>query len=164
MAIDMFFKIDGIAGEATDDKHKDSIKIEAFTFGVNQVGASQSTGHGLGAGRAEFQDVKITKHVDKSSPPLMEHCATGKHIPHALITVRKADGKEGAEYYTVKFTDLLVSSFANTGDDDKDALIETIALNYSKVVFTYKPQDKSGNLGAPVVRGYDIKIHKAVAS
>ncbi len=162
MAIDMFFKLDGIPGEATDEKHKDEIQIQSFTFGVHQVGASQNTGKGLGAGRAEFNDVQITKHVDKASPPLMEHCATGKHIPNALITVRKADGKEGAEYYTVKFTDLLVSSFQNTGDDDADSLVETINLNYSKVVFTYKPQDEKGNLGAPVVRGYDIKLHKAV--
>jgi len=164
MAIDMFFKLDGIKGEATDDKHKDEIKIEAFTFGVHQIGASQNTGKGLGAGRAEFIDVTITKHVDKASPPLMEHCATGKHIPSAMITVRKADGKEGAEYYIVKFSDLLVSSFVNTGDDDKDTLVETISLNYSKVVFNYKPQDEKGNLGGNVVGGFDIKLHKAVAS
>ena len=163
MAIDMYFKIDGIPGEATAEGHKDSIKIETFTFGVHQVGGSQNTGKGLGAGRAEFQDVMVTKFVDKASPILMENCAVGAHIAHALITVVKADGTDkGAEYYTVKFTDLLVSSFANTGDEDKDSLTETVTLNYSKVVFTYKPQDNKGKLGGAITRGYDIKEHKKV--
>ncbi len=159
MAIDMFFKLDGIKGEATDSKHKDEIDIESFTFGVHQTGSSHRGGHGLGAGRAEFQDVMITKYADKASPPLMEHCAKGAHIKTAQITVRKAGGKQ-EEGYKVHFHDLIISSFTNTGSSEKDSLVETISLNYSGIQFEYAPQSADGTLGGSVKGGWHLRENK----
>ncbi len=33
MAVDYFLKIDGIAGESTDDKHKEWIDVLSFSWG-----------------------------------------------------------------------------------------------------------------------------------
>jgi len=163
MAVDMFLKVDGIKGESHDDKHKDEIDVLSFSFGVEQTGYF-SGGGGGGAGKASFQDLVITKEEDKSSPILMLKCATGEHIASALLTVRKAGGTQ-QEYYKVKLSDLLISSFKNAGTNEtgggiRESLIETVSINYSKIEFEYYEQKADGGLGGQVRAGYDIKANK----
>ena len=158
MAVDMFLKIDGIKGESTDAKHKDEIDIHSFTFGVHQTGAS-SGGGGSGAGKAHFDDIHITKAADLASPNLMLACATGKHIKEATITVRKAGGQQ-EDFYTIKLSDLIVSSVQNNGHGG-DNPQESVSLNFSKIKFDYKPQKADGTLGGVSTATYDIKANKA---
>lgn len=160
MAGDMFLKIDGIKGESQDSKHKDEIEILNFSFGVSNHG-SASSGGGMGSGKANFQDISFSKLVDAATPTLMEKCATGAHIAKALLTVRKAGGTQ-VEYYKVHLTDLMVSSFQNSGSDSGEKPHESISINYSKIEFSYYVQNKDGSLGSPTNAGYDIKANKKV--
>ncbi len=159
MAVDMFLKLDGIKGESTDSKHKDEINIHSFTFGVHQTGAS-AAGGGSGAGKAQFDDIQISKAADLASPNLMLACATGQHIKEAKITVRKAGGQQ-EEFYIITLNDLIVSSMQNTGTGS-DNPTEMLTMNYSKVKFDYKPQKPDGTLGGVSTAGYDIKANKKV--
>lgn len=160
MASDMFLKLDGISGESADSKHKGEIDIESFSFGVHQTGTA-AVGGGMGAGKASFNDLNIVKKADKSSPNLMLKCATGEHIASALLTVRKAGGQQ-QEYYKIKLTDILVSSFQNTGSGGDAIPIESLALNFSKIEFEYNEQDAKGGLKGVVKAGYNIKENKKV--
>ena len=86
----MFLDIKGeIKGESQDDKHKDAIDILAWSWGMSQSG-SFHTGGGGGAGKANFQDISVTKWVDQASATLQLYCANGDHFDSAVITVRKA--------------------------------------------------------------------------
>lgn len=152
---DMFLKIATVSGESQDDKHKGEIDIMSFTFGVSQQGLAH-TGGGSGAGKAHFDDLHITKRADKSSPTLMQRCANGQHFADATLTVRKAGGKQ-EEYYQVKMTEVLISSFSNSGSGDDNIPLENVSLNYSKIEFAYKEQNKDGGLGSPVKTWWDIK-------
>jgi type VI secretion system secreted protein Hcp len=154
MAVDMFLKLDGIKGESPDAKHKDEIQIQSFSFGVHQTGTS-ADGGGSGAGKASFEDIHITKAADIATPPLMEACATGKHIKSAILTVRKAGGKQ-EEYYKIKLTDLLVSNLSNTGHGNEQPM-EQLSMNFAKIEFEYYPQKADGTLGGVSKAGYDIK-------
>jgi type VI secretion system secreted protein Hcp len=154
MAVDMFLKLDGIKGESPDKAHKEEIQIQSFSFGVHQTGSSADGGGG-GAGKASFEDIHITKAADIATPPLMEACATGKHIKNAVLTVRKAGGKQ-EEYYKIKLTDLLVSSLQNTGHGN-EAPMEQLSMNFAKIEFEYYPQKADGTLGGVSKAGYDIK-------
>ncbi len=157
MAVDMFLKLDGIKGESKDHKHKDEIHIESFSWGLSQTGA-HGTGGGGGAGKVNVHDISLTKHVDKSSPVLMLHCASGKHIKEGLITVRKA-GDKPVEYLKIKLTDILVSSvqFAGHGGD---VLTENLTLNFSKFAVDYIEQKADGSGEAPVTMGWDVKANQ----
>lgn len=163
MAVDMFLMLTGIAGESQDSKHKGQIDIDSFSFGVSQSGSGSRAG-GSGSGKADFQDIAISKLVDKATPTLVNHCATGEHIKEALITVRKAGGGKdgGKEYYKVKLTDVLVSSVQNSGNNAADFPSETITLNYARIDFEYLPQDSTGNVGGVVKSGYNLRENKAV--
>jgi len=160
MAVDMFIKIDGIKGESQDSKHKDEIDVLSWSWGVSQSGTMHSGGGG-GAGKANFQDLSITKWVDMSSPKLLGATSTGKHIKEALLTVRKA-GEKPLEYLKVTLTDCLISSVSTGGSGGEDRLTENVAINFAKVKFEYTVQKADGSAGGVVPFGFDIKKNEPV--
>ena len=157
---DMFLKIDTIKGESTDAKHVDEIEVESFSFGVEQHGMS-FTGGGSGAGKAHFKDISFVKRADNASPALMLACASGHHLPFAILTVRKAGGKQ-EEYYKIKMYDLIVSNFENSGSGVDQIPVEHLSLNFSKIEFKYQPQKKDGSLGSVSAAGWDLKTNQKV--
>ncbi len=160
-AVDYFLKLDGIKGESTDDKHKDEIDLESWSWGETNSG-THAVGGGGGAGKVSMQDFHFTMKINKSTPELMLACATGKHIKEALLTCRKA-GTEQQEYLKIHFSDLLVSSFQTGGSAGSDVVpVEQISLNFSKIEYEYKPQKADGTLDGPVKAGYDLKLNKKV--
>ena len=77
MAVDIFIKIGDIKGESMDKAHKDEIDVLNWSWGMAQSG-NMHVGGGGGAGKVNIQDLSLTKYVDKASPNLMMHCASGK--------------------------------------------------------------------------------------
>jgi type VI secretion system secreted protein Hcp len=156
MAIDMFLKLDGIKGESKDQKHKDEIHIESFSWGMNQTGA-HGTGGGGGAGKVSVHDISITKFVDKSTAALMLNCASGKHIPNGLITVRKA-GEKPLEYLKIKLVDILISGVQEAGHGS-DLLTENVTLNFAKFHVEYQEQKPDGSGSPAGEMGWDVKAN-----
>jgi len=157
-AVDYFLKINGIPGESTDDKHKNEIDIESWSWGETNQG-THAGGGGGGAGKVSMQDFNFTMRVNKASPKLFLACATGQHIPDALLICRKA-GKEQQEYLKIKFTDLLVSNYQTGGSAGNLVPVDQISLNFSKIEISYAPQKKDGSLDSPVINNYDLKANK----
>ena len=155
MAFDAFLKIDGIEGESPDDKHKGEIELMSFTWGASQSGTA-GYGGGAGAGRVNMQDFTCTKRFDKATPKLMLACCNGKHIPKALVTVRKA-GEEQQEYLKITFSDVLVSSLEAGGSGSDEIPLETLALNYGKIELEYKEQKIDGTLGGTIKAHWDVE-------
>jgi type VI secretion system secreted protein Hcp len=158
MAADIFAKLGDIKGESTDAKHKDEIEVLSFSWGMTN--SPPAGGGGVGAGRATFQDLSIVHRIDKASPQLMLACATGKHLPDATITHRKA-GKGQQEYLIVKMNDVIVTGVVHSGNPgQQDETSETVSLAFAKVDFEFKPQKQDGSLDAGVHFKYDIKSNK----
>jgi type VI secretion system secreted protein Hcp len=161
VASDYLLKLDGIKGESTDSKHKDEIEIESFSWGMTQPGSFASGGGG-GAGKVNFQDFHFTSRVSNASPNLMLACASGQHIKVATLTVRKA-GKDQQEYYIIKLSDNLVSSYQSGGSEGSNALpVDQFSINFAKIEFEYKSQKPDGTLGPAVKGGWDLKANKKV--
>jgi len=173
-AVDYFLKIDGIDGESHDAKHKGEIDVLSFSLSAAQEGTG-STGGGSGAGKVRFNDLHIIKILDKSSPKLMLACASGQHIPTAFLYLRKAGGEQ-QEFSKVKLSDVFVSSYQSGGYDggteadsfDKVKIhienpvapVEYLSLNFAKIEFEYKEQQKDGTMGGAVSGGWDLKANK----
>lgn len=158
MASDFFLKIEGIPGESADTKHKGEIDVLSYSFGASQTG-SFSAGGGGGAGKVQFQDFHFNMKISKASPKLFIHCCDGTHIKSALLTCRKA-GKSQQEFFIVKFSDILVSSFQTGGSGGGDELpTESISLNFAKMEMEYKEQKADGSLSGGIKAGYDVKTN-----
>ncbi len=157
-ASDFILEIDGIKGESQDDKHKDQIDIESFSWGASNSGA-HATGGGGGTGKVAFQDVHFTIAVNKASPNLMLKCATGEHLKKAVLHIRK-QGEKQQEYYTITMEDLIISSYQSGGSNGSPVVHDSFSLNFAKIKFEYKPQKKDGTLDAAVTGGWDVKANK----
>jgi type VI secretion system secreted protein Hcp len=141
-----FLKLDGIGGAATDKRHKGDIEIDSFSFGLTNAGAHGSGGGG-GAGKVSLSSFKILKPLDKSSPLLLNACATGKHIKFAeLVFARKAGGTQ-MDYLYLKLDDVLVSS-VQAGGSSKGTPEEQVTFNFLKMQETFVNGD--GKPGATV--------------
>jgi type VI secretion system secreted protein Hcp len=118
--VDYFLKIDGIEGESFDSKHKNEIDLESWSWGETQTG-THAGGGGGGAGKVSMQDFHFVMKYNKSSPKLFQACASGQHIPKAVLTCRKAGGEQ-EEYLKVTMSDLLVSSYQSGGSAGRDVI------------------------------------------
>jgi type VI secretion system secreted protein Hcp len=160
-AVDYFLKLKGIDGESADAKHKGEIDVESWSWGESQSGTGHFGG-GSGAGKVAMQDFHFVMKVNKASPKLMLACASGEHIPDALLTCRKA-GKDQQEFLKIKFTDILVSSYQTGGSGHSDIVpTDQISLNFAKIEFEYKEQKADGSLGGTEKAGWDVKKNQKV--
>ncbi len=88
-ASNFLLEIDGIKGESTDSKLKDSIDVQSWSFGAENSGGA-AKGSGAGAGKVSFGDFQVVKKIDKASPALLKAVATGQHLKSVVLHVRKA--------------------------------------------------------------------------
>ncbi len=143
MAVDMFLKIDGIEGESTDNRHKGTIEISSFSWGVSNT-STRGGGGGGGAGKVNFQDLSFMSRVSKASPVLFLACCKGNHIPKATLFVRKAGGEQQDYFVRVLLEEVLVSSYQTGGSSGEDSPTESFSLNYTKIEYDYKSQNADG--------------------
>jgi type VI secretion system secreted protein Hcp len=154
MAVDMFLKIETIDGESVDKTHAKDIDILAWSWGLSNSGTTHQ-GMGGGSGKANFQDISVTKYVDASSHALLLACATGEHFTKAKLVVRKA-GKTPLEYILIEMEEVLITSVSTGGSGGEDRLTENISLNFAKIKFSYVPQTPTGGAGTPLPFTYNI--------
>lgn len=154
MAVDMFLKLGDIQGESKDKTHANEIDVLAWSWGASNSGTAH-VGGGAGAGKVNVQDLSFTKYIDKSSPDIFLACCNGKHIPQAILTVRKA-GENPLEYLIITMTEVMITSVSTGGSGGEDRLTENVTLNFAKVKIDYKEQTPTGTGGATPSAGWDI--------
>ena len=160
MPTDIFMKINGIQGESRDKGHKDEIDVLSWSWGLSNPVASPSPAGGAGVGKAKFQDISFTHLVDKASPNLMLSCASGKHHPEAVLTVRRSDPTVPQEFILIKLRDVLVTSVQSSATRGPEGLMEQVALTFAKVDFEYKAQKHDGTLDAGLHFNWDLKLNR----
>ena len=144
-AVDMFLKLDGIAGESTDAKHANEIDVLAWSWGASEQARSQrSTGQPFCP-----QALSLTKYIDRATPVLLTKAATGDSIANAKLTVRKA-GANPVDYVVMTFTGVRIASISTGGSGGEDRLTEVVAFNFSSATVTYTPQKADGSADSPV--------------
>jgi type VI secretion system secreted protein Hcp len=153
----MFLQIDGIKGESQDKVYKGQIDVQSWSWGMSNSGSAHMGG-GQGAGKVNVQDLTFSHYIDKSSPDLMLACCTGKHIPKAVLTVRKAGGSP-LDYLQITMEDLIVTGLTTGGSTGDDRLSETVNLNFAKVKVQYKEQTPTGAVGDKPQMGWDIRAN-----
>jgi len=155
-----FLKIDGIQGESTDEKHKDEIDVQSWSWGESQTGAGAASGGATG--KVEIQAMHIAALSSKASPRLMLACASGGHVKEAVLTAarRKKKGKL-QDLVVFKVTDVLVASYQISAEQGTQP-VDAFDLSFAKIEMEYFPVKEDGSLDAPVKAGWDVKTNKPV--
>jgi len=161
MANDAYLKIEGIAGESTDDKHRDWIEVSNVLYAIHQPRAdSVSTAGGLTTGRAELFPLSFTKLADIASPVLLQTCATGKTIPKATFEFMRADGEgKPIPYFKIELENLML---ANISPDSGDGgiITERVHVAYARIKWNYLRQSIRGGQMGGTVGGWDCTANK----
>lgn len=156
---DMFLRLGDIRGESQDSKHKDEIMVLSWSWGAKTGSAPNTAGGGRAAGRATFQDLTITKYVDRASPLLMRSVATGQPIKDSLLTLRVAGTKQ-VEFLRIKSADCIVTS-VSPGSQGKDAWpTESVTLNCARHEYEYVPKRADGSPDVPIRTFFDLNSMK----
>jgi type VI secretion system secreted protein Hcp len=156
-AVDMFLKIGDIKGESTDKTYSGSkgwIDVLSWSWGTSNSGTTH-IGGGAGAGKANVQDLSVTKYVDSSSPHLLLGALKGTHFAEANLIVRKA-GTYPIEYIKLDMKEVLVTSLSTGGSGGEDRLTENVSLNFASFTFTYTPQSPTGTPGTAIPVSWNI--------
>jgi type VI secretion system secreted protein Hcp len=143
----MFLSVKGavhgvINGESLDDKHKGEIEVLGWSWGIQ---GKPSLAGGAASGKASIRELKILKHVDKSSTALMGAVRNNEAIKEAVLTLRKT-GKGALEYLKItmeqgRIVSLEIDAGGAAGVAD---LTERITISFSKVSVEYTPQGGDG--------------------
>jgi type VI secretion system secreted protein Hcp len=159
MAFDAFLRLataDGvnivIEGESTDKVHAREIEITSFSWGVANA---SSGGTGGGGGKAVLQDFSFAMATSKASPNLMLACAVGRHIPLAVLTLRRGS----FEFLKIRLQDCLVSSYSLAGDnssasEDPNSPHDLMSINFASIDVLYTVQ----RTGETVETSFDPRI------
>jgi type VI secretion system secreted protein Hcp len=159
-AQDIFMCIEGLEGETKDPKYPGCMDVLAWSWGMANSG-NLHTGPGGGEGRVSVQDISLTKYIDKASPDIMLHTASGKVFPKVEIYLHKpcVECKIDNPYYTLKIEPALVTSVSTGGSGGEDRLTENVSLNFTKVEWCYSEQLDDGSLQPPICRNWDISAN-----
>ncbi|KQX08239.1 MULTISPECIES: Hcp family type VI secretion system effector [unclassified Leifsonia] len=159
----MFLKVAGIAGESVDAQHADEIEVLSWTWGATNSASAISGGRGgggggAGVGKVTAQDFRFTHRVDAASAGLMLACATGKHIPEAVFTVRRA-GENPLEYLVIRFTSATIAAVLLDAVEGDDA-VESVSLGYAAVAFEYRRQLPDGSQAPASTFQWDVAANR----
>lgn len=96
----------------------------AWSWGASNSG-TVSGGAGGGAGKANFQDLTLTRNTDGQSPQYLHALAVGTHLPTLVLV-------DGAA--TLTLTEVLVTSYSTGGSTGP--LTENVTFNFGTLRFT----------------------------
>lgn len=114
------------------------------------------SGSGGGTGKATVYDLSFEHFVDRSSPNLMKHCLTGKHIEMGTLVVRKAGGAP-LEYLRLTMGDVIVTKVAPTLNHNMARPREAVNLAFARVKQEYVVQNARGGSDGIVSASFDIQ-------
>ena len=85
---DAYLKIDGIPGECQEENHKEWIQLLSYSHAVLHRGTNLGGGGARGSsGKAEHQDFRFSKYVDKATPKLNLHCVNGVNLKKVTLEI-----------------------------------------------------------------------------
>lgn len=170
MSDELFLKIDGIPGESADDRHREEIEVDSWSWGLSSPSRPGSGGGGGGAGRVgkvEVADLTFTHRLDVASPRLMDACATARRVENAVLTARRAGG-DVQDYLMVRLDEVRVSAVsvdaaASADLDELGRPAEQVTLAFSAIRVEYRRQAPDGSLQAPVVFEWSLQARQLKA-
>jgi type VI secretion system secreted protein Hcp len=151
MAVEMFFRVDGVPGGSHNYSHKGWSDLLSWRWNLDRpVGTSHAIA-------APPNEISLVKAVGMDSTELMRLFAEGKPVKFAEIDIVPVVGKRDAQqkYLGITMHDVMIKSIDIGGSLDESVFKEKITLRFNKVKFEYHQySDASASGGAPSLTDY----------
>ncbi len=152
MAIYMDF--DGVKGDVTTADYKGWIELNSFQFGVSRAVSSGAGGATRESSTPSISEIVVSKYLDASSPKLYNDSLAGNFDTKVTIKMTATTKNKVETFLTYELTDCGVSSYSQSSGGD--APVESLSLNFTKIMMTPTPLDKSGQVKKGDVVTYDL--------
>jgi len=152
--VNAYLYVDGIDGPSTSKTNH--IDILSFSWGVSLTSTygAGASGKEAKAGRAAFEGLSVMKVLDKTTPLLVDHCATGNILKKVYIVYDKPTGDKQEDYFRIFLKDALITHVQMSGSSDNPT--ESLTFAFQAVEIAYKAEKDDGSLDAAVPKGYDL--------
>ena len=138
MAVEMYLRLAGVDGTATNRDHKGWIPILSCNWGLartqNRPGAD-----GAVKSITKGNQIKMLKAIGAESPMIMSLCAAGSVTEQAQLSIVPAVGKREIQrkYICITLDHVLVKSITTAGHCEESFLTEEVLLGFRKMNFEY---------------------------
>jgi type VI secretion system secreted protein Hcp len=151
-----YIKFDGVDGEAQDRDHRSWSDL--ISFSQSQL-VPTNAATGRATGRVVFEDIVVTKELDKASPKLAEAVAKGKVFPTVVIHwARVVPGGTTQTYYSYELKNVQVTSYSIGGSAPSDSVpTETLSLNFEEIKVTYTESSETGQAKGNVEYSWKVE-------
>ncbi|MDR3702995.1 MAG: type VI secretion system tube protein Hcp [Candidatus Sulfopaludibacter sp.] len=155
MAVNAYLFVDGVEGPSTS--RTGCIDCLSFSWGVSQtaVYGAGASGKEAKAGRADFSNLTIMKVLDKTTPLLCDHCASGNILDKVYILYDKPVGDKQQAYFRIWIKDALITSVQLSGSNENPS--ESVSFAFQAVEVAYSPEKDDGSLDAAIRKGYNLE-------
>lgn len=148
-----FARIDGIPGDSTNAQHAGEVDLTGVRAGLTGGGAAV-----CGAtNRVVFDPIVVEKQVDRASVPLAARATTGAHLRTVRITLLST-GARPIAFLTYDLSDARVVSIRQVKRGN--TLTEEVAFDFSRIAYTFVPQNADGSPGASIPFCFDLLANR----
>lgn len=152
-------KFGSIPGDVTTDGYKDWIELNSFQYGVGRSVSSGAGGNTRESSAPNISEIVVTKHFDKASAKLYQDSVAGTFDTKVEIKMNTTTKNKTETFLAFELTDCGVSSYSLSSGGENP--MESLSLNFLKVMVTPTPLDKSGQIKKGDVVSYDLLKMKA---
>jgi type VI secretion system secreted protein Hcp len=146
-----------IQGESNSSAHPNEIEVVSFSWGLSNTAVRSAQGGTSKGGKASIGEISVVKYTDKSTPQLFAAVTACQTFKTATISLSKSTGgKKPEDYFTVKMTNVYISSMQLSSPSGGELGKETITLNFQTVSLDYKMQTAMGILVSAATASYDL--------
>jgi type VI secretion system secreted protein Hcp len=157
--VPIYMKFGSIPGDVTTDGYKDWIELNSFQYGVGRAVSSGGGGNTRESSAPNISEIVVTKHFDKASAKLYQDSVAGTFDTKVEIKMNTTTKNKTETFLSFELTDCGVSSYSLSSGGDNP--MESLSLNFLKVMVTPTPLDKSGQIKKGDVVSYDLLAMKA---
>lgn len=153
-AQEIYAKMTDIPGTSTDAGRTEWIKLTSLSEGLSVAVAASAGGAARAGGKANFQDISLTKEIDAASIKLREAAVSGKRLAQVEIEVVRAGQQQTVAYRVILKNVALTAvsgSFASGNPGQ-----ESLAMTYDEINWSFTPSAPGGKAGAEVKAGWNI--------
>jgi type VI protein secretion system component Hcp len=136
-----------VAGDSLNADHPHTVEVMSAELGMRQSVDIGSAASGAGAGKAEFQALRIDKAVDLTSADLFAAATQGVFFRQLNLYVRRPNGAAQGDDAVYQFKTVAVTRIEVQNDSTSNQPTETVEFAFGALQITY--QSPTGVMPTP---------------
>jgi type VI secretion system secreted protein Hcp len=157
--VPIYMKFGNIDGDVTTQGHNRWVEVTSMSWGLSRAVSSGAGGNMRESSAPNISEIVLTKNFDRASAKLYQDSVAGTFDTKVEIKMTTTTKNKTETFLTFELTDCGVSSYSLSSGGELP--MESLSLNFLKIMVTPTPLDKSGQIKKGDVVSYDLLAMKA---